>query len=249
MSQGRHRRQGPREVPDQRAGRGQAQVADRRVPRVLRGRGRAAHRRRHARHRRHRRRDAPPRRRVPHDPATPTTRRSPSACPRSTSSWPTCSEQGILVDRDDEGYLLQIFTQADRRPPDACSSRSSSATARAASATATSRRCSRPSSASRRSAGTCRPCATLSLGDVPAKRHAQTRRDGKLLVEEVLGYEGFSGNESILYHLHSPVPARRRRRVHADRARGVGARHPRAPARRRQPDRPRAATRSPAAGC
>jgi homogentisate 1,2-dioxygenase len=42
------------------------------------------------------------------------------------------------------------------------------------------------------------------LGDVPAKRHAQTRRDGKLLVEEVLGYEGFSGNESILYHLHSP---------------------------------------------
>jgi homogentisate 1,2-dioxygenase len=43
-----------------------------------------------------------------------------------------------------------------------------------------------------------------SLGEVPAKRHAQTRRDGKLLVEEVLGYEGFSGNESILYHLHSP---------------------------------------------
>src|SRR5262245_32840462 len=44
----------------------------------------------------------------------------------------------------------------------------------------------------------------VSLGDVPAKRHAQTRRDGTLLTEEVLGYEGFSGNESILYHLHSP---------------------------------------------
>jgi homogentisate 1,2-dioxygenase len=44
----------------------------------------------------------------------------------------------------------------------------------------------------------------LSLGDVPPKRHAQTRRDGKLLTEEVLGYEGFSGNESILYHLNSP---------------------------------------------
>ena len=43
-----------------------------------------------------------------------------------------------------------------------------------------------------------------SLGQVPPKRHAQTRRDGQLLVEEVLGYEGFSGNESILYHLHSP---------------------------------------------
>ncbi|MGZ8632444.1 MAG: homogentisate 1,2-dioxygenase, partial [Solirubrobacteraceae bacterium] len=44
----------------------------------------------------------------------------------------------------------------------------------------------------------------VSLGDVPAKRHAQTRRNGTLLTEEVLGYEGFSGNESILYHLHSP---------------------------------------------
>ena len=43
-----------------------------------------------------------------------------------------------------------------------------------------------------------------SLGEVPPKRHAQTRRDGKLLVEEVMGYEGFSGNESILYHLNSP---------------------------------------------
>jgi homogentisate 1,2-dioxygenase len=43
-----------------------------------------------------------------------------------------------------------------------------------------------------------------SLGQVPPKRHAQTRRDGRLLVEEVMGYEGFSGNESILYHLNSP---------------------------------------------
>ena len=43
------------------------------------------------------------------------------------------------------------------------------------------------------------------LGEVPPKRHAQTRGpDGQLLVEEVLGYEGFSGNESILYHLGSP---------------------------------------------
>src|SRR5881394_622669 len=42
------------------------------------------------------------------------------------------------------------------------------------------------------------------LGEVPPKRHAQTRRDGKLLVEEVMGLEGFTGNESILYHLHSP---------------------------------------------
>jgi homogentisate 1,2-dioxygenase len=43
-----------------------------------------------------------------------------------------------------------------------------------------------------------------SLGQVPAKRHSQVRDDGRLLVEEVMGYEGFSGNESILYHVHSP---------------------------------------------
>jgi homogentisate 1,2-dioxygenase len=42
------------------------------------------------------------------------------------------------------------------------------------------------------------------LGQVPAKRHIQFRENGRLLVEEVLGYEGFSGNESILYHLSSP---------------------------------------------
>src|SRR4051794_41675211 len=46
-----------------------------------------------------------------------------------------------------------------------------------------------------------------SLGRVPPKRHVQVRRNGagsELLTEEVLGYEGFSGNETILYHLHSP---------------------------------------------
>ena len=45
------------------------------------------------------------------------------------------------------------------------------------------------------------------IGDVPAKRHVQVRRNGvssPLLVEEVMGYEGFSGNESILLHLQSP---------------------------------------------
>jgi homogentisate 1,2-dioxygenase len=44
----------------------------------------------------------------------------------------------------------------------------------------------------------------VTLGEVPRKRHVQVRRDGRLLTEEVLGFEGFSGNESILYHLHSP---------------------------------------------
>ncbi len=47
----------------------------------------------------------------------------------------------------------------------------------------------------------------VSLGSVAPKRHTQVRDedgDGRLLVEEVMGYEGFSGNESILHHLHSP---------------------------------------------
>jgi homogentisate 1,2-dioxygenase len=44
----------------------------------------------------------------------------------------------------------------------------------------------------------------LALGDLPPKRHSQFRENGRLLVEEVMGYEGFSGNESILYHRHSP---------------------------------------------
>ena len=44
----------------------------------------------------------------------------------------------------------------------------------------------------------------VSMGEVPAKRHVQVRDGDALLVEEVMGYEGFSGNESILYHLRSP---------------------------------------------
>src|SRR4029453_11493208 len=42
------------------------------------------------------------------------------------------------------------------------------------------------------------------LGRVPRKRHIQFRENGTLLTEEVMGLEGFVGNESILYHLHSP---------------------------------------------
>ncbi|MFL5930146.1 MAG: homogentisate 1,2-dioxygenase, partial [Gaiellaceae bacterium] len=42
------------------------------------------------------------------------------------------------------------------------------------------------------------------LGDLPRKRHVQFRENGTLLTEEVMGLEGFTGNESILYHLTSP---------------------------------------------
>ena len=46
------------------------------------------------------------------------------------------------------------------------------------------------------------------LGDVPRKRHIQFRDNGRLLTEEVMGLEGFDGNESILYHLQSPCRVR-----------------------------------------
>jgi homogentisate 1,2-dioxygenase len=46
------------------------------------------------------------------------------------------------------------------------------------------------------------------LGDVPRKRHIQHRENGTLLTEEVMGLEGFSGNESILYHVTSPCRIR-----------------------------------------
>src|SRR5712691_3095761 len=42
------------------------------------------------------------------------------------------------------------------------------------------------------------------LGTVPRKRHTQFRDNGTLLTEEVMGLEGFVGNEAILYHLQSP---------------------------------------------
>src|SRR5438270_305589 len=42
------------------------------------------------------------------------------------------------------------------------------------------------------------------LGEVPRKRHIVFREDETLLTEEVMGLEGFTGNESILYHLQSP---------------------------------------------
>src|SRR3970040_2833463 len=43
------------------------------------------------------------------------------------------------------------------------------------------------------------------LGDLPQKRHTQFRKsDGSLYREEVMGLEGFSGIQSILYHHNLP---------------------------------------------
>jgi len=48
------------------------------------------------------------------------------------------------------------------------------------------------------------------MGTVPHKRHTQMRRpDGKLYSEEVVGAEGFSGIQSIAYHIHPPTVVER----------------------------------------
>lgn len=44
------------------------------------------------------------------------------------------------------------------------------------------------------------------LGQLPHKRHTQFRKpDGELFREEVMGMEGFSGIQSLLYHHHHPT--------------------------------------------
>ena len=43
-------------------------------------------------------------------------------------------------------------------------------------------------------------------GEIPHKRHTQYRRaDGGLYHEELIGVHGFSGIQSLLYHLHPPT--------------------------------------------
>ena len=57
------------------------------------------------------------------------------------------------------------------------------------------------------------PCAMpfyARLGEIPSKRHIQFRRpNGELFREEVMGMEGFSGIQSILYHHHHPTAVRK----------------------------------------
>ncbi|MGH9276670.1 MAG: homogentisate 1,2-dioxygenase [Acidimicrobiales bacterium] len=44
-----------------------------------------------------------------------------------------------------------------------------------------------------------------SVGEVPPKRHVRVAGpDGGLLYEELIGEEGFAGESSLLYHMHSP---------------------------------------------
>ena len=90
------------------------------------------------------------------------------------------------------------------------------------------------------------------LGELPAKRHTQFRDangsngGGRLLVEEVMGYEGFSGNESILYHVESPCRIAEAGEFTPIEHERVGPRRARPPPSADRAGRGRAATRSAA---
>ena len=132
---------------------GQEEVADRRVSRVLPGPRRPAHRARDRRHHRDGDRAARPRGRVPPVPddvlrgaAGPGGQDRRAARRARVARHPGRSRSGRLSAPD--------LHEAGRGPARRCSTRSSSAKARRASARETSRRCSRRSSGSRRRGAT-----------------------------------------------------------------------------------------------
>src|SRR5215211_6858328 len=177
--QGRHERRRAGQVPDQRAGGGQEALADRRVPGVLRGCRRAAHRADHARHRRHGRRAPRARGRLP--PDSRHLLRGRGVSPSDLHEAPRRSAHDLL-----RGHratwrqgLRSRQLQGSLRGDRAGAGKQGESLMRYAS-----------------------------LGKLPPKRHTQFRENGTLLTEEVMGFEGFSGNESILYHLWSPCRVR-----------------------------------------
>ena len=155
------------QVPDQRAGRGQAEEPDRGVPRLLRRPGRAAHRDRDDEHRRHGRAAAGARRPLPGHAGHVLRRRAEDRVGEIDEDYDDLQRLGILADRDDDGLPAADLHEDGAGPADAVL-RGDRAPRRArASATATSRRCSRRSSASRRSAATCRPTPLARLFALP----------------------------------------------------------------------------------
>ena len=152
-----HRRVGRQQDrdADQRAGRRSQEEPDPGVHRALRRAGRAAHRPAHRQHRQRRAGDARPRRAV-HDRAGHLLRGGQDrASPSSTCRGTSCSGSTSSPTRTTTGTCCR---SSRRRSPTVrpCSSRSSSATVPRDSGRATSRPCSRPSSATRRRAAICR---------------------------------------------------------------------------------------------
>ncbi len=52
------------------------------------------------------------------------------------------------------------------------------------------------------------------LGSIPRKRHTAFRKPtGGIYAEELMGHEGFTGNSSLLYHVHPPTTIKSAQRV------------------------------------
>ena len=194
--------------------------------------------RRHPRHRRHRRRAAPPRRRVPPDPRRLLRRGArPGARGRRTSST-TCTSRGSSSTTTTRATCCRSSrSRSGDRPDRVLRDHRAPRSHRLRR-----RQLQGPVRGDRARAGP--EGEPLMRYATPRRRPGQAprpvpRRTATLLTEEVLGFEGFSGNESILYHLCSPCRVARDRRLPADRARRVGARDPRPPPDRHQPGRAR----------
>ena len=109
-------RQRQDQVPDQRAGRGQAQEPDRGIPRVQPRPRRAAHRAAERGHRPHRRGDEGARRALPRH-AGRVLRRGRGRVGEIGEDYSDLQRLKILADRDEDGYLLQIFTKTTQDRP------------------------------------------------------------------------------------------------------------------------------------
>ena len=158
---------------------------------------------------------------------------SPGGSARSTRTSPTCAELGILADRDDEGYLLQIFTETIGDRPTVFLEVIERHGARGFGE-GTSRPCSKRSSASRRGEETCEVSPARRdprQAPHPVPRRQRQRRQRR----RPPAGRGGDGLRGLLRQRVDPlprrvaVPDRRRGRVHPDRAHRVGPRRPRPP--------------------
>jgi len=151
-----------------------APVADRRVPRLLRRPRGAAHRGLDDGHRRDGRRVVGAGRQVPPHAGLLLRAAAPTASARSTSRSTTCAASASSSTATTRATSAGLHEAARRPADDLLRDHRAPRRARLRGGQ-TSRRCSKPSSASRRSAGTSE--RYVSMGDVPPKRHTQFRDD------------------------------------------------------------------------
>ena len=205
---------GRHQVPDQRARRGQAQVADRGVHRVLPRRRRPAHRRGHPRHRGLRGASCASAASSSSRSPTSTTTRCPSAIGEIEEDLADLRRLGHPGRPRRRGLPAADLHQAGRRPPDGL------LRDHRAPRLARLRRgqLQGPVRGDRARAGPEREplMRYASLGKIPAKRHVQVRRNGERLAAAGRGGHGLRGLLGQRVDPAPPavaLPARRGRRV------------------------------------